>query len=278
MHEKASDQPPSTPCTALSRLFGDKRRPHSVQASLTQANTGCVKATFLQKDQDVASGEELSDRPRKRAAAAGADVHRRQSVRRLQSCVVQRWQAPGSVQGVIRGGSMSRLPRASSLGCNNVHHPDANANGTVTYTFTGRERWPQPVSSSDADGLDDFSQLSLLIDVEGTADHHEASKRSTTGKVAEACTRYGRFRASVQEGWLERPLRVPTFKNQGQCRQVLVHGRDAAKRCALNSTLAVWLRDPPRAPPCGALARRDANLTVWCLSPHALGLEVRSID
>jgi hypothetical protein len=92
------------------------------------------------------------------------------------------------------------------LGCNNVT-PTANADGTVTYTFTAATIAAAgnqvPVPTGTITGVD------VLIDVQGTADLSNVTfngQAQVPSSMSSQC-KHG--------GW--KSLGNPTFKNQGRC-------------------------------------------------------------
>ena len=183
-------------------------------------NTGCVKATFIKKTKTLHLEKNC---PTATNAAAGADVTG-VSGQTFQSASFTLASA-----GQCQGGSPRFNVETSTgfffLGCNNVT-PIANANGTVTYTFTAAtlaaagQQVPTPTGT--------IQSVSLLIDVEGTAD---ITKVTINGKVQKLAPGTADFaRACKKGGW--KTFTSPTFKNQGQCVKFLVHGRNAAKKSA----------------------------------------------
>ena len=94
----------------------------------------------------------------------------------------------------------------------------------MTYTFTAAtlaaagQQVPTPTGT--------IQSVSLLIDVEGTAD---ITKVTINGKVQKLSGGASDFaRPCKKGGWKD--FTNPSFKNQGQCVKFLVHGRNDAKK------------------------------------------------
>ena len=113
------------------------------------------------------------------------------------------------------------------LGCNNVT-PTTNANGTATYLFTAAtlaaagQQVPTPTGTVES--------VSVLIDVEGTADLTNITFNGKRQKLAGGSASADFARACKKGGW--KTFTSRTFKNQGQCVKFLIHGRNAAKKNA----------------------------------------------
>lgn len=109
------------------------------------------------------------------------------------------------------------------LGCNNVT-PTTNANGTATYTFTAATLAAAGQQVPTPTGTVQF--VSVLIDVEGTAD---LTKIRFNGKLQKPAPGSADLvRPCKNGGW--KNFTNPTFKNQGQCVKLMVHGRNATKK------------------------------------------------
>jgi hypothetical protein len=109
------------------------------------------------------------------------------------------------------------------LGCNNVT-PTTNANGTATYTFTAATLAAAGQQVPTPTGTVQF--VSVLIDVQGTADLTKITFNGTLQKLAPGRADFAR--PCKKGGWKD--FTSPSFKNQGQCVSSLVHGRNAAKK------------------------------------------------
>src|SRR6188472_4501532 len=178
-------------------------------------STGCVEAAFIKKTKTLHLEKNC---PTTTNAAAGAD---------LTGVSGQTFQSASFTlanTAQCQGGSprfnVSTTTGFFFLGCNNVT-PTTNADGTATYTFTAAtlaaagQQVPTPTGT--------IQSVSLLIDVEGTAD---ITKVTINGKVQKLAPGTADFaRACKKGGW--KTFTSPTFKNQGQCVKFLVHGRNA---------------------------------------------------
>jgi len=185
-------------------------------------NTGCVKASIV-KNKKTRTLHLEKNCPTATNAAAGADITGVSG----QSFESASFTLAGTTQ--CQGGSprfnVVTTTSLFFLGCNNVT-PTANADGTATYTFTAAtlaaagQQVPTPTGT--------VQSVSVLIDVQGTAD---LTKVSFNGKVQKLSGGASDFaRPCKKGGW--KTFTNPTFKNQGQCVKFLVHGRNAAKKTA----------------------------------------------
>ncbi len=181
-------------------------------------NTGCVKATFVKKTKTLHLEKNC---PTGTNAAAGADVTgvSGQTFQSVSFTLASTSQCHG-------GSPRFNLDTTTGfffLGCNNVT-PTTNANGTATYTFTAAtlaaagQQVPTPTGAIES--------LSVLIDVEGTADLTNVTVNGKLQKLAPGAADFAR--PCKKGGW--KTFTNPTFKNQGQCVKYLVHGRNAAKK------------------------------------------------
>ena len=181
-------------------------------------NTGCVKATFIKKTKTLHLEKNCPDATNAApfAAITGVSGQTFQSASFTLASTSQ-----------CHGGSprfnVDTTTGFFFLGCNNVT-PTSNANGTATYIFTAAtlaaagQQVPTPTGTIES--------LSVLIDVEGTAD---LTKVTINGKLQKPAPGTADFaRPCKKGGWKE--FTNPTFKNQGQCVKFLIHGRNAAKK------------------------------------------------
>lgn len=184
-------------------------------------NTGCVKATFakhktLHLEKNCATAVD---------AAAGAEITgaNGQTFQSAEFTLKSATQCQGGSPRFIIVTSTGFFP----VGCNNVA-PILNPNGTATYRFTAEtlaaagQQVPTPTGT--------ISFVSILIDVQGTAD---LTKISFNGKAQKVTKGHGKNLASAackNGGW--KTFTNPKFKNQGQCVKHMVHSRNAAKKAA----------------------------------------------
>ena len=185
-------------------------------------NTGCVEATFIKKTKTLHLEKNC---PTATNAAAGADLTK------VSGQTFQSASFTLASTSQCQGGS-PRFNVATStgfffLGCNNVT-PTTNANGTATYLFTAAtlaaagQQVPTPTGTVES--------VSVLIDVEGTADLTNITFNGKRQKLAGGSASADFARARKKGGW--KTFTNPTFKNQGQCVKFLIHGRNAAKKNA----------------------------------------------
>ena len=183
-------------------------------------NTGCVEATFIKTTKTLHLEKNC---PTETNAAAGAEVTR-VSGQTFQSASFTLASAT-QCQGGSPRFNLGTTAGFFFLGCNNVT-PTTNANGTATYTFTAATLAAAGQQVPTPTGTIQF--LSVLIDVQGTAD---LTKVTVNGKVQKLAPGKADFaRPCKKGGW--KTFTSPTFKNQGQCVKFLVHGRNAAKKSA----------------------------------------------
>jgi hypothetical protein len=183
-------------------------------------NTGCVEATFIKKTKTLHLEKNCATATN---AAAGADLTG-VSGQTFQSASFTLANAT-QCQGGSPRFNVVTTTGLFFLGCNNVT-PTANANGTATYTFTAATLAAAGQQVPTPTGTVQF--VSVLIDVEGTAD---LTKITFNGKVQKLAPGSADFaRPCKKGGW--KTFTSPTFKNQGQCVKFLVHGRNAAKKSA----------------------------------------------
>jgi hypothetical protein len=183
-------------------------------------NTGCVKATFLKKSKTLHLEKNC---PTPTNAAAGADITG------VSGQTFQSASFTLASTAQCHGGSPRFNVDTSTgfffLGCNNVT-PTTNANGTATYLFTAAtlaaagQQVPTPTGTVES--------VSVLIDVQGTADLTNVTFNGTLQKLAPGSADFAR--PCKKGGW--KTFTSPAFKNQGQCVKFLVHGRNAAKKNA----------------------------------------------
>jgi hypothetical protein len=181
-------------------------------------NTGCVEATFIKKTKTLHLEKNC---PTPTNAAAGAEITGVSG----QSFQSASFTLASAAQ--CHGGSPRFNVVTSTglffLGCNNVT-PTTNANGTVTYTFTAATLAAAGQQVATPTGTIQF--VSVLIDVEGTADLTNVTFNGKLQKLAPGTADFAR--PCKKGGW--KTFTNPTFKNQGQCVKNLVHGRNAAKK------------------------------------------------
>jgi hypothetical protein len=181
-------------------------------------NTGCVKATYMKKTKTLHLEKNC---PTSTNAAAGADLTR-VSGRTFQSASFT-LASTTQCQGGSPRFDVVTTTGLFFLGCNNVT-PTMNANGTATYTFTAAtlaaagQQVPTPTGT--------IQSVSVLIDVQGTADLTKVTLNGKLQKVAHGRADFSR--PCKKGGW--KNFTNPTFKNQGQCVKSLVHGRNEAKK------------------------------------------------
>lgn len=181
-------------------------------------DTGCVKATFIKKTKTLHLEKNC---PTSTNAAAGADITG-VSGQTFQSASFT-LASTSQCQGGSPRFNVGTTTGFFFLGCNNVM-PTANTNGTATYTFTAAtlaaagQQVPTPTGT--------IQSISVLIDVQGTAD---LTKVTVNGKVQKLAPGTADFaRPCKKGGW--KTFTNPTFKNQGQCVKYLIQGRNAAKK------------------------------------------------
>ena len=208
----------STMVVALALAFAATAGAALVPGVYDPGNTSCVTSTYSNGVLHLAKNCVTTTN-----AAAGADITG------LNGQTFQSASFTLASAGQCQGGSPRFNVETSTgfffLGCNNVT-PIANANGTVTYTFTAAtlaaagQQVPTPTGT--------IQSVSLLIDVEGTAD---ITKVTINGKVQKLAPGTADFaRACKKGGW--KTFTSPTFKNQGQCVKFLVRGGNATKKSA----------------------------------------------
>lgn len=183
-------------------------------------NTGCVEATFSKKTKTLHLEKNC---PTATNAAAGAEVTG-VSGQTFQSASFTLASA-SQCQGGSPRFNVVTSTGLFFLGCNNVA-PTANANGTVTYTFTAATLAAAGQQVPTPTGTVQF--VSVLIDVQGTADLTNVTFNGKLQKLAPGSGDVAR--ACKKGGW--KSFTNPAFKNQGQCVKSLVHGRNAAKKSA----------------------------------------------
>ena len=181
-------------------------------------NTDCVEATFIKKSKTLHLEKNC---PTATNAAAGAVVTG-VSGETFQSASFTLASAAQCQGGSPRFNVLTRRA-LFFLGCNNVT-PTTNANGTVTYTFTAATLAAAGQQVPTPTGTIQF--VSVLIDVQGTADLTKVTFNGELQKLAPG--RGDLARPCKKGGW--KTFTNPTFKNQGQCVKVMVHGRNAAKK------------------------------------------------
>lgn len=181
-------------------------------------NTGCVKATFIKKSKTLHLEKNCATATN---AAAGADLTD-VSGQTFQSASFTLASA-AQCQGGSPRFNVVTTTGLFFLGCNNVT-PTTNANGTVTYTFTAATLAAAGQQVPTPTGTVQF--VSVLIDVQGTADLTKVTFNGTVQKLAPGAADFAR--PCKKGGW--KSFTSPTFKNQGQCVKFLVHGRNAAKK------------------------------------------------
>lgn len=96
------------------------------------------------------------------------------------------------------------------LGCNNVT-PTMNADGTATYTFAATDLQPQVAGTTP--GTITSDGMSILIDLNGTAD---VSKIMVNGQREVPVTQNELRKSACKHGAWKKQTN-PSFKNQGQC-------------------------------------------------------------
>ena len=184
-------------------------------------STGCVKSTYIKKTKTLHLEKNCPDATN---AAAGAEVTG-VSGRAFESASFT-LASTSQCQGGSPRLNVSTTTGLFFLGCNNVT-PTTNGNGTATYTFTAAtlaavaQQVPTPTGT--------VQSVSLLLDIQGTADLTNVTFNGKLQKVA----RGGKgdvARPCKKGGW--KTFTDPKFKNQGQCVKFLVHGRNAAKKTA----------------------------------------------
>jgi hypothetical protein len=185
-------------------------------------NTGCVEATFIKKTKTLHLEKNC---PTATNAAAGADLTK------VSGQTFQSASFTLASTSQCQGGS-PRFNVATStgfffLGCNNVT-PTTNANGTATYLFTAATLAAAGQQVATPTGT--VESVSVLIDVEGTADLTNITFNGKRQKLAGGSASADFARACKKGGW--KTFTNPTFKNQGQCVKFLIHGRNAAKKNA----------------------------------------------
>ena len=183
-------------------------------------NTGCVEATFIKKTKTLHLEKNC---PTATNAAAGAEVTgvSGQTFQSVSFTLASATQCQGGSPRFNLGTSTGFF----FLGCNNVT-PTTNANGTATYTFTAATLAAAGQQVPTPTGTIQF--LSVLIDVQGTADLTKVTVNGQVQKLAPGKADFAR--PCKKGGW--KTFTSPTFKNQGQCVKFLVHGRNAAKKGA----------------------------------------------
>ena len=183
-------------------------------------NTGCVKATSIKKTKTLHLEKNC---PTATNASAGTEVTgvSGQSFQSASFTLASATQCQGGSPRF----NVDTTAGFFFLGCNNVM-PTTNADGTVTYAFTAAtlaaagQQVPTPTGTIES--------LSVLIDVEGTAD---LTRVTFNGKLQKLAPGKADFAAACKKGgW--KSFTNPTFKNQGQCVKYVVHGRNAAKKSA----------------------------------------------
>jgi hypothetical protein len=183
-------------------------------------NTRCVEATFVKKTKTLHLEKNC---PTSTNASAGAEVTG-VSGQTFQSASFTLASA-SQCQGGSPRFNVDTTTGFFFLGCNNVT-PTTNANGTVTYTFTAAtlaaagQQVPTPTGT--------FEFVSVLIDVEGTADLTKVMVNGKLQKLAPGAADLAR--PCKKGGW--KSFSSPSFKNQGQCVKYVVHGRNATKKSA----------------------------------------------
>jgi len=181
-------------------------------------STGCVKATYIKKSKTLHLEKNC---PTSTIAAAGADITG-VSGQTFQSASFT-LASTAQCQGGSPRFNVTTTAGLFFLGCNNVT-PTTNTNGTATYTFTAAtlaaagQQVPTPTGT--------VQSVSVLIDVQGTADLTRITLNGKTQKLGHGTADFAR--ACKKGGW--KTFTSPTFKNQGQCVKFLIHGRNAAKK------------------------------------------------
>ena len=183
-------------------------------------NTKCVEATWINKTKTLHLEKNC---PTATNASAGAEVTG-VSGQMFQSASFTLASAT-QCQGGSPRFNVDTTTGFFFLGCNNVNQT-TNADGTVTYTFTAAtlaaagQQVPTPTGTVES--------VSVLIDVQGTADLTKVTFNGKLQKLAPGKTDFAR--ACKKGGW--KTFSGPAFKNQGQCVKYVVHGRNAAKKNA----------------------------------------------
>jgi hypothetical protein len=183
-------------------------------------STGCVEATYIKKTKTLHLEKNC---PTATNAAAGAEITG-VSGQMFQSTSFTLANA-SQCQGGSPRFNVDTTTGFFFLGCNNVT-PTTNANGTATYMFTAAtlaaagQQVPTPTGTIES--------VSVLIDVQGTADLTKVTVNGTLQKLAPGKADFAR--PCKKGGW--KSFTSPKFKNQGQCVKYLVHGRNAAKKSA----------------------------------------------
>ena len=200
-------------------------------------NTGCVEATFIKKTKTLHLEKNC---PTATNAAAGAEVTgvSGQTFQSASFTLASATQCQGGSPRFNVGTSTGFF----FLGCNNVT-PTTNANGTATYTFTAATLAAAGQQVPTPTGTIQF--VSVLIDVEGTAD---LTKVMVNGQVQKLAPGKARFRPPVQEGRLE-DLYEPVVQEPGAVRQV---PRPRQERGEEERLVGRWLAARPSESPAQA--------------------------
>ncbi|HEY2543848.1 MAG TPA: hypothetical protein VGH92_12465 [Gaiellaceae bacterium] len=175
-------------------------------------NTGCVTSTYSNGVLHLAKNCATSTN-----ASAGADITG------LTGQTFQSASFTLSSATQCQGGSPRFNVTTSNglffLGCNNVT-PTANADGTVTYTFTAAtlaaagQQVPTPTGT--------ISSASVLIDVQGTADLSNITVNGVLERPVPTHEGGNGFAKECKDGgW--KSFTNPSFKNQGQCVSHMAH-------------------------------------------------------
>ena len=178
-------------------------------------NTGCVTATYSHGVLHLAK-----NCPTTTNAAAGADITG------LNGQTFQSASFTLASATQCQGGSprfdISTTSGLFFLGCNNVT-PTANADGTVTYTFSPANLVPADPTKTTPGTI---TAVDVLIDVSGTAD---LSQITVNGVLQKPVTDKQKALAKCKNGgW--KTFTDPKFKNQGQCVSHFMHQLNKARQ------------------------------------------------